>query len=212
MTSTLRYLSLPAMAILALAALPVRAEAQGWDEPSFAPPRPAGEIGGAYIAPDHADWGITAYWRQPGSINLGVRAGYLTDGDNSVISVGSEVLLPVNLGGALPVDVAWVGGLGAGFSDGFTALRIPVGVSIGSAVPLGSGMELYPYVHPRLGVDFGITDDEFDSELNFLVDVGADLKVGDNLTVRIGRTLADGAAWGIGLSWVHLRPVSVRGN
>src|SRR3546814_3111894 len=62
----------------------------------------------------------------------------------------------------------------AGFDDDVTALRVPLGVSIGTFIGEGTGFRIQPYVHPRVAfdlvaIDVGERSEEHTSELQSLM-------------------------------------------
>jgi hypothetical protein len=177
------------------------AEAQvHWDAPTFFSPRPTEDIGIYVWQPDvqGVDYGFAGIWRQHGNLSLGVRAG-LADSDN--IMVGAEFFGPLNLlGPGSGILMSWVLGVGATF-DGVTQLRVPLGVSAGVNLGMG-GIQLMPYVHPRVALDvlaWNTGDrEETDTEVNFAVDVGADAALGESFVLRFGATLAGPGSTSVG--------------
>jgi hypothetical protein len=110
--------------------------------------------------------------------------------------------------------MSWITGIGAGFNDDVTTLRIPAGVSVG--VNLGTGgLNLTPYVHPRVAFDLAAFDnaageEETDSEFNFDVDLGADAALGESFVVRVGVTLGSQTMFGAGIAYRMSRRIEVR--
>lgn len=190
-------------------AVPVAA--QSWDSPSFFSPQPGEDIGLYVAGLTGGDIGIAGIWRQSGNINLGVRAG-LTD---DVIHVGGEYYKELNVPGPQSaVLMSWVLGLGASFNDDVTWLRVPLGVSGGLSLDAG-GMNVLPYVHPRVTLDFVTVgrgaEEESNTEFNLPVDVGADVAIGTSFVARVGATLNDGGTvFGAGLAMRMSRRLIVR--
>lgn len=184
--------------------------AQPWDVPSFFSPRPGEDIGLYIIDEDgRDDLGIVGIWRQEGNLNLGVRVGVL---DDDRFSAGAEFYGPIR-GVRAPVYMSWLVGLGGTF-NGATWLRIPAGVSIGTIVDAGS-LEIMPYVHPRVAFDYISFDapegvDDSDSDLNFDVDLGADISLGSQFVFRFGASIAEFEGIGIGLAYRMGRRLVVR--
>ncbi|HWV56994.1 MAG TPA: hypothetical protein VNZ57_05930 [Longimicrobiales bacterium] len=188
-----------------------RALAQAWDTPTFLPPRLTEEIGAGLIDPEGADWGLVGFWRQPGPVGFGVRAGFVTGGDATFL-VGTEFFAPVfPITDREPLAMLWTAGLGGAFGD-HTEIRIPVGVTAGVLVPMGAGLALQPYAHPRAALDLHIVDDETTAKFRASLDLGADLVVGSQLRLRFAGTFFEREAWGISASWTGLRPVDVVGR
>jgi hypothetical protein len=195
----------------ALLWLPAAASAQAWDVPSFLGPQPVDEIGAAFINPEHSDWGLVGFWRQTGGLGLGVRAGFVDLGNVSSILVGADFfgqLLTPRAGS--PLALAWTAGAGGTFMEDVTTVRIPLGLSGGLSLALGSGLTIQPYVHPRLGLDLLIVDDETETDTSVSVDVGADIGLGQSVRLRVAGSFVDTPAWGIGLSWLGGRGVAAR--
>jgi len=194
--------------VLSLLAATEGVAGQAWDAPSFFSPRPHDDIGLYGFVPEHGDWGVQGIWRQSGNLNLGVRAG-LGDG---LVLVGAEFYGPLRLAAA-PVLLAWQVGFGAGFND-ITLLRVPVGVSIGLDLTNQGLPQLTPYVFPRAALEVAAWDvggeEETDTDLGVAVDVGADLAMTPELTLRAGVTLADRNAFGVGVAYRMQRRVVVR--
>lgn len=190
------------------------AAAQSWDSPSFFSPGPHDDLGLYLIDADGGDVGILGMWRQSGGqFDLGIRAGIGGRSGDRTVLVGAEFAGDlVTRGQAQPFGVSWLVGAGASF-DGTTWLRIPAGVSIGIGIP-GPSFLVTPYVHPRLAIDifsFDTADgDETNTELNIDVDIGADLRLGDSWTIRIGGTSGEVDAIGIGFAYRFQRRAEVR--
>lgn len=187
--------------------------AQSWETPSFFSPRAHDDIGLYLIDPDGGDLGFMAIWRQSGRINLGVRGGMGGFEGNRTVLLGAEFYGPLvrpNAGNVLAVS--WLVGAGASF-DGFTWLRVPVGVSIGAEIA-GSGITVVPYAHPRVSLDVIAVDvngdEETDSEVNLDVDFGADLMLGARWIARFGLTVGQVDGFGLGLAYRIPRGVAVR--
>jgi hypothetical protein len=186
-----------------------------WDAPTFFSPRPAEDIGLYFWQPDLArsDWAAGAIWRQHGNLSLGVRGGYADGGD---WMLGAEFFGPINLlGPGTGLLTSWVLGFGATF-DGVTQLRVPVGLSVGVNIGQPGGIQLLPYVHPRVALDLVAVDvggrEETDTEFNFAVDVGADAALGDAFVLRVGATVAGAGAttFGAGIGYRFTRRLIVR--
>ena len=133
------------IALMLGAAVTAPAAAQAWDNPSFFAPRAHDDVGLYLINPEGGDLGFTAMWRQSGNINLGVRGGIGGDSDNRIWLLGAELYGPLNLATGMPLLFAWNTGVGASFGDGYTAMRIPLGVSVGIDLgQAGAGISILP--------------------------------------------------------------------
>ena len=188
-----------------------------WDAPSFFNPRPMDDIGLYFTSVERANsgsaTGLAAIWRQSGNLNLGVRLGAfdLEDIGNS-LAVGAELYGPLSLFSGNQLDVAWTLGAGAVFGDDYTVGTIPLGMSLG--LRLGSGsLRVEPYVHPRAALDIIAigegNNEETDTDVAFVLDLGADVNLGERFIVRLGGALLDREAFGVGLAYRWPRPISV---
>ena len=202
---------LPVLIALALlAGWAGQGAAQPWDIPSFFSPRPGEDIGLYVVDVDGADdLGIVGIWRQEGNLNLGVRAGVL-DGDR--ISLGAEFYGPIR-GVRAPIYMSWLVGFGGTF-NGATWLRIPAGVSIGTNLDAGS-LNIMPYLYPRVALDYLSFDDpaggdDSESDLNFDLDLGADVSLGPQFVFRFGATVGDFDGIGVGIAYRLGRRLVVR--
>lgn len=173
------------------------AMAQAWDSPTFFAPRPGEDLGIFVTVPeeDEGDIGVQAIWRQEGNLSLGVRGGVGGVEGNRTILLGAEFYggLPIS---SLPVNATWVLGFGAGFDDDVTALRVPLGVSIGTFIGEGTGFRVQPYVHPRVAFDLVAIDvgedEETETDFSFAIDLGADVDLSQSFAVKVGYTFAVG--------------------
>lgn len=197
--------------ILALAGLLAASgvRAQAFDVPSFMPPRVDDDIG-AYIN-TQGDFGIQGIWRQQGSLNLGLRLGFIDyDVRDDAITVGAETWGPiVRAGREFPLDVTWTLGLGAGF-DGGTLFEVPFGVSLGRTFDAGQ-IPIQVYGHPRIALAVYSNDNTDDTELEFLFDIGGDFQLSPDWKLRIGGTVGGfDEAFGVGMAYSFGRSVVVR--
>jgi hypothetical protein len=151
---------------------------------------------------------VQGIWRQSGNINLGVRAGV----GNDLVLVGAEFYGPLRLAGS-PLLLAWQAGIGAGFND-VTLLRLPVGVSAGLELGGTGALQLLPYAFPRIALEVAAVDvggeEETRTDVDFAVDLGADLTLSPQQQLRVGATLAERGAFGVGLAYRMTRRVEVR--
>jgi hypothetical protein len=109
-----------------------------------------------------------------------------------------------------PLDMAVTGEVGFSSGSGFTVERIPVGVSAGHTFKFDNGMELTPFVHPRLSIDHGNGNfpntivDVSSTKLDVDIDVGVNYQITQQIAVRVagllGGTSYVGATNAIGFS------------
>lgn len=215
-----------AVAVL-LAGSAAPAAAQAWDAPSFFAPRPGEDLGLFVTVPEeeYGDVGLQAIWRQEGNLNLGVRGGFGGPDGNRQILLGAEFYGALPLG-SYPVNASWIVGLGAGFDDDVTALRVPLGISVGTFLGEGSGFRIQPYVHPRVAFDLVAIDvggeEETETDFSFAIDLGTDVDISQSLAVKVGYTFALGPDFDIdnfdfypntfGAGIVYRMPRRVRSN
>lgn len=184
------------------------AQAQIWDAPGFMPPRPGEDIGIYLSEPDGADLVVQGIWRQRGNLNLGVRVGFADQATGGAFQAGAETWGEImSVGPDLPVDVTWTLGAGATFGD-FTLVSIPLGLSIGRT--LETPLPLQVYAHPRLALIIASANNTTDEDLEGLFDLGADLHLGPDWKARLGVTLGEVDAYGLGLAYRFGRGVTVR--
>jgi opacity protein-like surface antigen len=189
------------------------AQAQHWETPTFFSPRPHDDLGVYAIKPEGGDWGVVGIWRQSGGINLGVRGGVGGPSGDRTVLVGAELFGPIALN-APPLALYWVTGIGASF-NGVTALRIPLGVSVGAPLGTEGGLVITPYVHPRGALDVFAFDnadneEETDTEFNFDVDLGVDLAITPRFSLKAGYTVGDVSVFGLGAAFRLGRGAAVR--
>ncbi len=206
----LRRLTPLLAAILAFS--PAAATAQVYDAPSFRPPGSEQGLGfyAISLAPGDdpgADVAALATWRMPGSdLDLGLRAGAGEITADLALLGGVEIEQSLVASGAdAPVAVAWTSGMGVGtVPDRNSArIRVPAGITLGQEIPM-EGYALLPYAHPRLAVDLFVRDDPpggpgDEAELNFDLDLGADVVFEEGWRLRFGVTVGSSAAVGFGI-------------
>lgn len=194
------------------------AHAQSWDAPMFFSPRSTDDIGLYVTRTNRSSFddltGLVAIWRQSGNLNLGVRGGVgdLNDPGQTVL-VGAELYGSLNpLFPDLGVDVAWNLGAGAVFGSNQTFFSVPLGVSVGLRLGTG-GIQIAPYAHPRIAFDIDAHDEVgeevTETDGSVALDLGADINIGPRFILKLGGSLFDREAFGIGLALRWPRPVSV---
>jgi hypothetical protein len=104
----------------------------------------------------------------------------------------------------LPFDFAVTGEAGLSAGNGFTVVRIPIGVAAGHTFKLDNGNELTPYVHPRISIDNCSSCVGNKSKLDVDVDVGLNYEITPQVGVRLAGMLGGtnflGATNAIGFS------------
>lgn len=180
-----------------------------WDAPSFMPPRPGEDIGVYLTDGDGTNFGVQGIWRQRGNLNLGVRGGFIDAETGSLFGVGAETWGGiVSAGPEFPVDANWTLGAGAVFGDG-TLLTIPAGVTVGRTF-VTTPLTFQVYGHPRVALAIGSNNDNTETELEGLLDLGGDIHLGPDWKIRLGVTIGGYDALGIGAAYRFGRGVAVR--
>jgi hypothetical protein len=101
-------------------------------------------------------------------------------------------------------------GAGAAFGDGFTLLRVPVGVSVGHRFELENNFAITPYAHPRLSLDMCSHCGRTNAELSVNFDLGANFEVTPNFAVRAAASFSGSGLAGrsdavaLALTWTPL--------
>ncbi len=99
-----------------------------------------------------------------------------------------------------PLDGSLTLGLGANLGDGVDAYYIPVGISLGRRFDMeGSKTTFVPYVHPVIVPTFGGGE----SNVNFALGLGVDVRFSDQWAIRASGGLGD--IDGVGISVAYIR-------
>ena len=139
-------------------------------------------------------------WRQ---FDLSLRGGWahLNDGAGTRYLIGADARTQVlHYSQSFPLDGAVTLGLGANVGDGSDAYLIPFGISLGRRFDVeGSHITFVPYVHPVIVPTFG----NGNSDLQFALGLGVDLRFSQNIAVRVSGGLGDIEGVGISLAYVR---------
>ena len=179
--------------LIALVIAPSMALAQSYTYPAFQQPTlvereynfaaaDAGRAGTTLLF----QWreGVTPRWQ------LGVDAGLASPGGSASTRLVVGVTAATELARAtadFPFDIALTAGAGLSSADGKYVVRVPIGASVGHSFALDGGMQITPFVHPRLSLDrcsscrIGGTD----AQLNVEVDVGVGLQITQQVALRV---------------------------
>lgn len=194
------------LALLALLAVPAtQAAAQETGTPVFLAPYRAfqnHEVGVAISDPGDNSWAIEGNYRFGWGVHdLGLRGGFIDIGDNTGLLLGGSFRTRVITHSRdFPLDGALTAGLGLQIIDEFTGGLVPIGLSLGRRFEAeGSSVSFVPYVHPVLAFAFGDNNDD----LVFGMGLGVDVRVAQNLDIRVAGALFDYEGISIGLSWVR---------
>jgi hypothetical protein len=200
-----------AFACTVIAAAPLAA--QGWNYPSFHHPHIMSREFNFALA-DGGDAGtvLLFQWREGFGVgtelNLDVGFADPDAGDSRFILGGGFGRRLMSATTDMPLDLVLTGGLYAAFGDR-NIFRVPIGLTVGHRFPLEGAMAITPYVHPRVSIDFcsNCFEGGDDTELSINFDLGADLELSRQLSLRFSALFAGGDVFGeddgfgISLAW-----------
>ncbi len=193
------------LALLALLAVPAsQAAAQETGTPVFLAPYRAfqsHEVGVAISDPG-SGWALEGNYRFGwGAHDLGLRGGFADSGDETGLLLGGSFRTRVITHSRdFPLDGALTAGVGVQVFDNFTGGLLPIGLSLGRRFEAeGSSISFVPYAHPVLAFAFGDSNDD----LVFGLGLGVDVRVAQNLDIRVAGALFDYEGISLGLSWVR---------
>jgi hypothetical protein len=200
-----------AFACTVIAAAPVAA--QGWNYPSFHHPHiMSREFNFALADGGNAGTALLFQWREGFGIGteLNLDVGFADpDVGNSRFIVGGGFARRLTSATVdMPLDVLLTAGLYGAFGDP-NIFRVPIGLSVGHRFPLEGAMAVTPYVHPRVSIDFcsNCFSGGDDTELSINFDLGADLELSRQLSLRFAALFAGGDVFGgddgfgVSLAW-----------
>jgi hypothetical protein len=176
--------------------------------PSFQQPRVVSREFNFAIADGDNVTPLVFQWREgtsPGtqlSLDLG-----LADPDNDALETffmagGQYARMLTQARPDMPLDLLLTVGLFGQFGNDVTAIGVPVGVSVGHRFPLtGTSMAITPYIHPRVSLDYASFNDESDTEVNIVFDIGGNLELTPQLALRLTALFGDADAIGLSLAW-----------
>lgn len=160
------------------------------------------EFGAVVSFPEAADFGVEGFYTYGRDINdFGLRAG-LVDSDEGTrwVAGGNFRTRLLSIGGDIPIDGALTVGAGVQAGDGPDLAATPVGVSLGTHLPSDDpDGNVVVYVHPVIVPVFGGGD----SDVNFALGAGANLRLGNSLSLRASAGIGDIEGVSIGLAWVR---------
>jgi len=122
-------------------------------------------------------------------------------------SGGTRVLLGgdfrtqvVSYSESFPLDGSLTLGLGANVGDGPDAYYVPVGVSLGRRFDVeGSNTTFVPYAHPVIVPTFGGGN----SDVNFALGLGVDIRFSDRWAIRASGGLGDIEGVGVSVAYIN---------
>lgn len=218
---TVRWSAMIAAGVCSIA-FATPAAAQGWQYPSFTPPRVIPrELSMDVAGAGDAGTVLVGQWREgvSAATELSFQLGFASPNYGGV---DTHVLLGGGFGYQLtrsrpnnPLDAVLTAEVNGAFGRGPDLIRVPIGVSIGHRFPLKGNMAITPYVHPRLSFDFWSgTNGNDDNNVTVNFDIGGNLELTQELSLRASVLVSggdtfpnDNAGFGIGLAW---RPAALR--
>jgi len=201
----MRHATITTLGVAAVLALAAPARAQETGTPVFSAPYRAfshHEIGLGLSAPKGSDLGLEGFYSfASGRNDFGLRVGALDESEGSDLVVGGRFRTRlVTHSEDFPLDGALTVGLGAVFFDGGTVLRTPIGLSLGRRIDSrSSGMSFVPYLQPVLIPTFS----DGNSELDFALGLGLDLRLTRRFDLRLSGSVGDLEGFAVSFAWVR---------
>jgi len=138
-----------------------------------------------------------------GANDFSIRGGFADlkgAGGTRVLLGGDFRTQVVSYSESFPLDGSLTLGLGANVGDGNDVYYIPIGVSLGRRFDLeGSSTTFVPYFHPVIVPTFGGGN----SDVNFALGLGVDIRFSDSWALRASGGLGD--IEGVGVSVAYIR-------
>jgi hypothetical protein len=200
----MRHTTLAAFSAAATLALGASASAQETGTPVFSAPYRAfakHELGLSLSAPEHADLGFEGFYSfASGRNDLGLRVGAL-DGDETAFAIGGRFRTRlITHSEDFPLDGALTVGVGGVFYDGGSVVRVPLGLSLGRRFDSrSSGVGFVPYLQPVLVPTFS----EGDSEMEFALGLGLDIRLTRRFDLRVSGAVGDLSGFAVSFAWVR---------
>ncbi len=138
-----------------------------------------------------------------GANDFSVRGGFADlsgSGGTRVLLGGDFRTQVVSYSESFPLDGSLTLGLGANVGDGRDRYYVPIGISLGRRFDLeGSNTTFVPYAHPVIVPTFGGGD----SDVNFALGLGVDIRFSEQWAIRASGGLGD--IDGVGVSVAYIR-------
>lgn len=154
-----------------------------------------------------ADFGLEGFYTYGyNRFDIGLRGGIVSydvpvgDDDTKIALGASFRARVVEATQSFPLDGALTVGIGTQFGEGTDFVLIPIGLSLGRRLQLeGSRTSFVPYVHPVLVPTIGGGD----SEVDFALGLGVDIRFSDTIDLRVSAGLGDIEGVALGLAFVR---------
>lgn len=138
-----------------------------------------------------------------GANDFSIRGGFADlkgSGGTRVLLGGDFRTQVVSYSQSFPLDGSLTLGLGANVGSGRDAYYVPVGVSLGRRFDLeGSSTTFIPYFHPVIVPTFGGGN----SDVNFALGLGVDIRFSDSWALRASGGLGDIDGVGVSVAYIH---------
>jgi len=197
-----------AVAAMAAFAFAGSAAAQETGTPVFKSPYrsfASSEYGATFSDPGGASWALEGFYGYGRDRwDIGLRAGLVDYSDETGILLGGSARTRVlQSSESFPLDGALTLGVGAQFSDDFTFVMIPIGVSLGRRILLeGSETSFVPYLHP---IVVPILGDDIGDDVQLALGLGVDIKFSRNFDIRVSGAIGDALYEGISIGLAFIR-------
>ncbi len=200
----MRHKTLAAFGAAAALALGASASAQDTGTPVFSAPYRAfakHELGVSLSAPESADLGFEGFYSfASGRNDFGLRVGFLDNNHTDFVIGGRFRTRLITHSEDFPLDGALTVGLGAVFYDGGSVVRVPIGLSLGRRFDSkSSGVSFVPYLQPVLVPTFSSGDSEFE----FALGLGLDIRLTRRFDLRVSGAVGDLEGFAVSFAWVR---------
>lgn len=163
------------------------------------------ELGAAFSQPSGADYALQGFYGLGrGRNDFGLGVGYISFGSGAnAVSVGGNFRTRVlQSSQSFPLDGALTLGVGGLFGNGDSFFTVPVGLTIGRRIQLeGSNTSFVPYLMPTMVPTFGSGNSNVDFDLG----LGVDVRLSRSLDVRLSGALGAAARRGIGVGLAFVK-------
>jgi opacity protein-like surface antigen len=162
------------------------------------------EFGASLSDAEGIDFAVEGFYRYGrGSNDFSARAGFadVEGGGDAAFLIGGDFRTQVvSYSDAFPLDGSLTLGLGGIFGEGDDRFLVPIGVTLGRRFDLENSKTTFvPYAHPVLVPSFGGDD----SDVDFALGLGVDIRFSESLAVRASGGLGD--IEGVGISLAYIR-------
>lgn len=202
-----------------LAAVPRTVAAQAANYPAFQPPMVVDREFNFGVGDGDRGTSVVFQWREGWSpvsqlsLDVGILDRDGRDEDVQLLVGGAFARQLTRASQDMPLDMLFTAGAYLAVADP-VFFQLPVGLSVGHRFPLEGQLAITPFVHPRVALEYCDDcgpDDDSETDLGVMFDIGVDFEMTRQLSLRAGVVLGDDdrEAIGISLAW---RPAGLRGR